>query len=282
MKHIAGYLPQAPQNVQVVDTTPTCLCQRCGDQGMIAYKDSKNITRTRPCPNMCAAGQEYSKYLIGLFQRHSEIPDRYEGFTSWSLWENLPDEYLEGKITAIFAIRQFIKEPGKPFSKAQLHPRYKGHDTERSSLVITGERGMGKTALASTMVHLLVQKLIPAQFVTPRGLAIRLRETFDDDSSKENEAAVVASLIHVPVLVIDEFNFKASNYMVSIFEQIIRERYNALNARPVVVTANAKKDELIQIWGGQTISALSEMAHYIPMGGKPLRDEAGEVEEEAF
>lgn len=282
MKHISAYATPTAVATPEIFTLPIS-CEQCDDQGVVAYRDANRATRTKPCPNLqCLAGQEYRKRLIGILQKYSEIPDRYKGFTSWEPWENLPDEYIEGKITALLAVRQFVKKPMVPFSKAQLHSRYQGNDTLRSSILITGERGMGKTALVSTMVHLLTENLIPTQFITPRGLWIRLRKTFNSDDRQENEAAIIHQLIHVPVLVIDEFNVNASDYLVTIFEQIIRERYNAFNARPIIATANAKKDELIEVWGGPTISALTEMGHVIPMGGKPLRDESGEIEEEPF
>lgn len=279
MEQLKTYLTSAPTAVATLEPQPQC--EACLDNGIVAYREGEK-TKTRPCPNKnCLAGQAEWRRRIKVMQTRSEMPGRYQDYNDFRIWEGLDDYYIEGKVTAILAARRFVDDPMRPYSKAELHPRYQASVACRHSMVLWGVRGMGKTALASTMTNLLIAKLIGVQFITPRGLWFRLKATFGKEEG-ETENSIIRELIDVPVLVIDEFNLRPSDYLITVIEHVVRERYNSLTPKPIVATSNADKAQLVEIWKGQTISALAEMAHFIPMGGKALRDEAGEVEEEAF
>jgi DNA replication protein DnaC len=212
----------------------------------------------------------------------SEMPKRYSRFNTFGLWENLPAAFIEGKITAILAAREMVRQPCAYFTLASLNDRLAEDTTPRHSLIIFGANGMGKTALASTIANCSARQGIAVEFITPRGLWFRIKRTFNNTG--ERETNIVQAMIDAPILVIDEFNLlpSGSDYFGSVLEHIIRERYNSEVPKPVVVTTNAEDQELSVSWGRQITAPLFEMSHRVRLGGLPLRDEGMQPSQESF
>lgn len=246
-------------------------CEICDDTGFILRTNGA----AKPCPSAnCQAGLDYRHQHISRLAAKSEIPERYKAqYGTWGPWDVLAADEgkVKGKLGAILAAQAFVHYRGTPFALADLDARWVKHPTPRHSVIVRGTNGVGKTALAVTVASQLIADLVAVQFITPRGLHFRLKNSFDGKTT-ESETSILRELTTVPVLFIDEFNTSATEYMVNIMEQIVRERYNT--AMPIFATVNAGQDDLTKIWKVQTTSALFEMAHFIPMAGDVLRNEA--------
>ncbi len=268
-------LSEALKTYRVPEDLTVHECNTCGDTGMIYKRDGTLIA----CPSDCKMAKDYKKALIGGLRKRSEMPERYKRYNQFDMWYSLDDQLISGKSTAILAAEAFTTRLADGFSLAELDPkRFADKTTSRSWVVIRGVNGMGKTALASTVANVLMeQHNTPVQFVTPRGLWFRINATFNRNEG-ETQTSIIQELATVPVLILDEFNIMASDYMRTIMEEIIRSRYNRAKPLPTLFTANANRDELNEIWLRQTMSAIWELSHLIVMGGKPLRDEGGSEE----
>jgi DNA replication protein DnaC len=240
-------------------------CPRC----------TRMLGEDQQCVYCILEAEEYREALS-----ESEMPKRYRGFDNFKVWEKLPVEFVQGKITSILAAREMVRQPATPFSLASLHKELADDTTPRHSLILVGSNGMGKTALASTVANLYVAQMIGVKFITPRGLWFQVKASFDGKGESETE--IMKGLIETPLLVIDEFNLLPSDYFRGVMEHIIRERYNSDEPKPIVVTTNAEIEELDDIWKRQITSPLFEMGHLVRMGGLPLRDESKSPSKESF
>lgn len=216
----------------------TVSCAPC-DRNRYIIKTNRDVTRAeicKDCFSVCPAchGQEYTYEIdekgyevarqcpvCGALRRRitafndARIPRRHQGATL----ENFETHYLKAD-----------GSQGEPLGnlnrvRFRLYNWAKGFVPGERGFVLHGNVGTGKThLLAGAIRHLTLEKGIPARFVEFTHLLSAIREQFDQG---RGETAVLAPLVSVPVLAIDELGKgRNTDWQVSIIDEIISKRYN--------------------------------------------------------
>lgn len=188
---------------------------------------------------------------------------------------------LEGKRAAAAAAHVFCESDSHEMSLSRLNfivnRPHVGDDVVRNSIVFQGPYGVGKTSLAAAIVNHLRSRNEHVLFIRAYNVVTSVQDRYgkvNPDKSPEYPTTedVKKSIYEVPILVIDEFGISGiSSDRRNIMEEIIRYRHN--NDLPTIVTMNENKGQLSADtnWGMRILESFNEMAHWIPMGGVPLR-----------
>lgn len=244
-------------------------CEVCNDAG---YRLSAT-GQTSPCPNLdCRAGDAYRQTRMRQVAAVSQLPDHYKGY-GWADWFNLTPAVAENKTAAILASQYFVEMRGKFFSLGEVDTAFGNAARMRQGLVLYGIRGVGKTAMAATIVNELAKVFVPVLFIYFPGYLDQMKQSFKNDYAGPPIEPIRNMMHSVSVLVLDDANVTgASDFDVKEFELIARLRTQ--KRLPLIITTNAtSKQEFRAMWGGQAEAVVAESCHYIGMGGVVLRDE---------
>ncbi len=157
---------------------------------------------------------------------------------------------------------------------------------DMQGLVIFGPPGRGKTHLMAAVIRELVFRHgVPTRFVEFTHLLAAIREGFEHNHS---EARLVAPLVRVPVLAIDELGKgRGTDWEKDVLDQLITRRYNA-HPGPILATSNfppraprARRDNdslstgtvatLPEVLGERVWSRLAESVKFVEAGGDDYR-----------
>ena len=110
-------------------------------------------------------------------------------------------------------------------------------DAQRRGLVLVGGFGLGKTHLVCALLaSLTLRNGVSCRFVDYHVLTSKIRWTFDGDK-EDSESSIIEPLVDTQVLVIDDIGkAQASNWALSVLDQIVTRRYNA--RRVIFATTN--------------------------------------------
>ncbi len=181
------------------------ICPRCDGQEYTFERDDRGYRVARQCPVCGALNRRIQAF------NDASIPRRHEQATLMNFNTHLPGG-------------------GDPIGNLQdvrfrLYNWAKGFAPGEKGFLLHGKVGTGKTHLLSgTIRHLTLEKGIAARFVEFTHLLSDIRQQFDRG---RGETAVLAPVIEVPVLAIDELGKgRNTDWQLSIIDEIISKRYN--------------------------------------------------------
>lgn len=124
------------------------------------------------------------------------------------------------------------------------------------SLILTGTVGTGKTHLATSAAHAVIQKGYTAVFSSVLGAVRSVKETYGRDSDMTERQAIDA-LVKPDLLILDEVGvqFGSDTEKMILFE-IINGRYEQV--KPTIIISNLGMPELETYLGERTIDRLRE------------------------
>lgn len=171
----------------------------------------------------------------------------------------LPKEYLDKTFD------NFDDSENKPAIKTIKNFLEKEEWKEGKGLVIVGDTGVGKTHLASAIVHELAKRDVFVLFTYVPDLLDEIRYTYDEDA--DNTADELLDLIYsAPVLILDDLGSeKPTEWAIEKITQILNYRWN--NKLSTIATTNLTKDELKNRIGDRAYSRLMGRAEIIPLIG---------------
>ncbi len=155
-------------------------------------------------------------------------------------------------------------------------------DTE-SGLYLTGNRGLGKTHLACSIMRELVLRhgihdgqdgvhIVPQQmplFVSTPYLLMLIRDGFRE-GALETERQIIDRYISVPILVIDDLGAeKTTDWVLQTLYTLINERYS--RELRTIITSNLGLQELGEKLGDRISSRISEMCEVRVLKGNDRR-----------
>lgn len=262
--------------------TPIYDCAVCEDRGLVSYAvpvGHEYFGKLYPCP-ACEKGHRLLVNQWRARMRDAGLPSNYQGLT-FDTWQALAENLKEGKRLAFQAAMLFVAGEGHYVSISEAYRlckrRFAGADVVRNSLVFQGQVGTGKTGLAAGIINALLEQMQPVLYVRTQDFIMSVQARYGAGDEKPTSDDVINELRQAPVVVLDEFNLVSdSPNRQEIIEKVIRYRHG--QALPTIVTCNHTQEQLRSQWGDRTVSVLLAMAHWIPMGGEPIRDERPPLE----
>jgi DNA replication protein DnaC len=229
----------------------------------------KGVDCTNP---HCSYRREREIEIYRMLAQRAQIPQAYRGmnFERWAHLQAHRPELMVGKEHAYLAALAFARE-----SASNCWVDAGDGSEPRNSLVFAGPNGVGKTSLACSIAHDLLNKGMSVLYLRLGEYFDRLRERFEAEGDRSDgmgatEMDVARTAQRVPVLVIDEFGVEqVSEWKRDQAEKLINFRRS--HDLPTVVTTNLTVEKLSAAWGAKTGVRLQEMSHWIEMGGPELR-----------
>lgn len=266
----------------VIPEPPHYGCEVCEDRGVISYAvpfGHDLFGKLYPCPS-CQRGYDLLVRQWRNRLANAGLPTSYQGLT-FDTWQALPEALKEGKRLAFHAAMLFVAGAGHYVSIAQAYKlskrQWKGADVLRNSLVLQGPVGTGKTGLAAAIINALLGQMQPVLYVRVQDFIMSVQARYGAGDEKPTADDVIDELRKAPVVVLDEFNLVTkSDNREEIMEKVVRYRHG--QSLPTIITCNHTQEQLRAQWGERTASVLLAMAHWIPMGGEPIRDERPPLE----
>ena len=270
-------LEQALRDAPAVTEEPA-RCPVCGDKGVIQADVSVGdpaFGRLVLCPAHCAAADALRRGRAERLLNKSHWRAGYDGITLASWAQGLRDDWA-GKTGGYCVAAAFAEYAGMPFT-LQDAAQWRGvrwpdgaDGTPRSSVVLTGPVGVGKTTLAAAVTNSLKAQGTPVLFIRTLQLLKDVQAAYG--SSDEARRALnerLHLLRTVDVLVLDEFGVKnATADRREIIEDVVRSRDR--DGLPIFATTNLSLAEFTDFWQPQVADIVAQ-AHWVSMGGTKLR-----------
>ena len=174
-------------------------CPKCGDTGYIFMKNAWGSTDSTFCPEC-----QPRRTRIQLYNQ-AQIPRRYAQLR-FSDFRHDHDDSLRRVYTRFRSVLGTFK-PGD------------------RGIGLSGGVGNGKTLIMALFLrHLTIHREIPCRFIEFSHLLSDIRAGYDAGRS---EAEIIAHLIDIPVLVIDELGKSLkTEWQLAILDELISRRYN--------------------------------------------------------
>lgn len=251
-------------------------CTTCQDLGVVTYNvpvGHEWFGKLYPCPS-CKRGQDILTQQWGNRLQNTKMPTQYQTCTFDSWQQATTPDQRKGKLLALEACKLFAAHPQQIVSLATAWKRagkVLPGEVERSSLVLHGPVGVGKTGLMAATINTLLEADKLPLWTRAQDLIASVQATYKSDYEGLPSSEIKRLYKTAPILAIDEFQLvQATADRQEIMEDIIRHRYG--EQLPTLITCNFGDEDLRKQWGERTIDPLKAMAHWIPMGGLPIRN----------
>lgn len=261
-------------------------CPHCGGNGVILlidrtgcepWEQGRRVGR-KDCEHCNGAEQVGASQIRNMISARS-MPQGYS--YTLSDFDNLAPGMKRGKGLAIAAARVFAHQKGRMTSR-QIYRQAGlrgGVDDERFGLVLTGNFGTGKTALAIATVNELLRRQIPTTYMKLSSWLSELIEAIREDEGRYQ--VVVDRARSVPMLAIDEFNMqKVTDHTLQAISDLIDHR--AIKGLPYMVITNLNQTGFESQWGAFIASRVNSNCHWVDMGGPVFRTESPVLRDEDF
>ena len=248
------WVPHCPNcnDVVVVRAGPYCDCPAGAESQRLwqAMKASEEAARQRRLEKV-----REKLHRAGGFV----VPKRYERYTPATLRELIGKKaYEDQKEAAVDLLAAWID--GK---------------LEKPSLLLTGEPGTGKTALAICAIRARTAKTGESKLLVRYMRFINsIQSTYDGNGEVSKEELLLAAS-SVDVLMLDDFGENALGLKAASNDKqnSVREvfDYRDMQDLATIVISNLTNGQLQAQFGGDIISRLQEMAILVEVGGIDLR-----------
>lgn len=153
------------------------------------------------------------------------------------------------------------------------------------SLLLHGEKGYGKTLLASAIINTLEDNDIPAWGGRLSAIIERVNSMYQitrpaasayDHYPEYTAGGVLRSFCDIDILVIDEFELhNVNNSRLELVETLINERYVA--GLPTLITTNLDRRGIERKWGMRVADRMYDGYWFYHVAGEKLRSSDNEI-----
>lgn len=148
---------------------------------------------------------------------------------------------------------------------------YKDQLSNRESIFIYGDSGVGKTHTACALAKNLLDTDIEVMFFNTSELMERLRAEYKDNYEDEDRESLFIKLLDFQgVIILDDIGAeKTSDWVIERLYIIINRKYEDMI--PMIFTSNCTIEQLHQKIGGRIASRIAGMSTFIKMNGEDRR-----------
>ena len=204
----------------------------------------------------------YTKCKVATAAEQERVKRRFKG-------SKIPERYF-GKTLADYDVDR-LNETAVKFAKSAL--------VKRRGAFLHGERGVGKTFLASIIAQEFLNAGLTVVFAKVPALLSDIRDTFNGNS-QFTEAELITAACNVDLLVLDDFGLeKPTMFVGSTLCTIIDARYD--KNLPTLITSNYRLEEIAKnldhatdgenLNGSRILDRCMELYKPIFLGGKSRR-----------
>jgi DNA replication protein DnaC len=279
-----------------VESPAKANCPSCGGLGVIKYDvppDHPRFGKFFPCPKSdCEA---FAKTRIN---RARLLIDklRYKAGDMNGLYKYHPeDRHKEGekRILDLNSIEGFGESSQKnawglckQFADTAPEVSIAHNGMAKNSLVLYGERGYGKTLLASAVANTLEAAGVPVFGARLYDIVKRVNSVYEktrsantgyDDRPEFTSSEILSAFSSFPVLVIDEFELNnITDSRMDIVEELVNARYVA--GLSTLITTNLDQAGIRSKWNARVADRIIDSYWFFRVAGVKLREDIGSSE----
>jgi len=140
----------------------------------------------------------------------------------------------------------------------------------RSGLFISGDPGLGKTFLLSSICNSLLAARVPTLYVVFCDLIAAIKDTFNSEGSGTTESRIMSAAREAEVLLLDDLGAEqVTEFVTNRLFDIVNYRCN--HQKPLVVSSNLKVQEIGRLYDERIASRLWEMCEVVTLYGEDIR-----------
>lgn len=206
-------------------------CPSCGGLGIIVSLDGASVK--------CSCGT-WDRKRIAMVAAGARVPERYRNKAIATFQAGKNDH-----------VRRVLREDAARYAN--------GYKPGERGLLLIGEKGCGKTHLASGVLIEIVRRGFTGTFCNVPDLLERMRRAMHDPESEEKVSEILDTASEVDMLVLDDLGAeRPTEWARDRLYLIVNRRYERV--KTLVVTTNCNESELaLRLGDERIVSRLHEM-----------------------